>query len=61
MKKTFTKILMTLLFTVLLPLMIVELLLRKPGELFSRIRLSYQLMLFIIGFGRQQSALSCGN
>lgn len=61
MKNTITKILMTVFFTVMLPLITVELLLQKPGELISRIRLSYQIMLFVISFGRTQTSLPTAN
>lgn len=53
--RTTNEIIMTIVFIVLLPLIILEIMIKKPNELISRVRLSYQLMLFIIGFGRKQS------
>lgn len=50
--KTFLTMIMTAIFIILLPLLIVEILIKKPNEIIGRIKLSFQLMLFVIGLSR---------
>lgn len=49
------KILMTLFFMVCLPFLAIELLIRKPGRIIEQIKLSFQLMLYVIGLAHPHS------
>lgn len=52
--KTIHKTIMTIVFIVLLPFLIIEALVKSSIDIFSRIRLSYQLMLFVINLSNQK-------
>lgn len=54
-RKTIKQILATVVFIVFLPLIAIELMIKSQGHFFARIKLSYQLMLFIIDFGSQKN------
>jgi hypothetical protein len=50
--KTILKVIMTVIFTLLFPLILIEQLIKRSSDIFSSIRLSYQIMLFIVDLGR---------
>lgn len=56
--KTILKVLMTVIFIVLLPLVVMEQLIKRSSDIFSSIRLSYQMMLFVVNLGCQKAAHS---
>lgn len=51
--RTIHKMLMTIVFIILLPLIIIEILLKNPNDIVDRVKLSYQLMLFVVTLGSQ--------
>ncbi len=51
--RTIHKMLMTIVFIMLLPLIIIEILIKNPHGFFARVKLSYQLMLFVVNLGSQ--------
>lgn len=51
--KTIHKTLMTIVFIMLLPFLVVEILIKNPNEVIARVKLSYQLMLFVVNLGSQ--------
>lgn len=51
--KTIHKIIMTVVFIVLLPLITIEILIKNPNDIIARIKLSFQLMLFVVNLGSQ--------
>lgn len=51
--KTIHKTLMTIVFITLLPFLVVEILIKNPNEVIARVKLSYQLMLFVVNLGSQ--------
>ncbi len=51
--KTIHKTLMTMVFIMLLPFLVVEILIKNPNEVIARVKLSYQLMLFVVNLGSQ--------
>jgi inner membrane protein involved in colicin E2 resistance len=53
-KKTILKLIMMVIFIVLLPLILIEQLINKSSDIFSSIRLSYQMMLFVVNLGCQK-------
>jgi hypothetical protein len=44
---------MTIVFIMLLPFLVVEILIKNPNEVIARVKLSYQLMLFVVNLGSQ--------
>lgn len=53
-KKTILKALMTVIFIILLPLILMEQLIKSSSDIFSSVRLSYQMMLFVVNLGCPQ-------
>lgn len=53
MNKTIHRVLMTIVFIMLLPFLVVEILIKNPNEVIARVKLSYQLMLFVVNLGSQ--------
>ncbi|MDO9000980.1 MAG: hypothetical protein Q7W45_14530 [Bacteroidota bacterium] len=57
--KTIPKIIMTMVFIVLLPLITIEILIKNPNDIIARVKLSFQLMLFVVDLGsRKKLALT---
>ena len=54
-RKTIKHILAIVVFIIILPLIVVELIIKRQDHFFARIKLSFQLMLFIIDFGSQKN------
>lgn len=52
--KKIKHLLATAVFIVFLPLIAIELMIKRQDHFFARIILSFQLMLFIIDFGNQK-------
>lgn len=50
--KTILKMIMAMLFIAFLPLITIELLIKKPNAIISQVRLNFQLMLFLVNLGR---------
>lgn len=46
---------MTVVFIMLLPLITIEILIKNPHDFFARVKLSYQLMLFVVNLGSQNN------
>jgi hypothetical protein len=44
---------MTIVFIMLLPFLVVEILIKNPNEVIARVKLSYQLMLFVVNLESQ--------
>lgn len=44
---------MTIVFIMLLPLIIIEILIKNPNDIIGRVKLSFQLMLFVVNLGSQ--------
>jgi len=51
--RTIHKTIMTVVFIILLPLIIIEILIKKPNDIIGRVKLSFQLMLFVVNLGSQ--------
>lgn len=51
--RTIHKTIMTVVFIMLLPLIIIEILIKNPNDIIARIKLSFQLMLFVVNLGSQ--------
>lgn len=49
--RTIHKTIMTVVFIMLLPLIIIEILFKNPHDIIARVKLSYQLMLFVVNLG----------
>lgn len=52
--KKIKHILVTAVFILFLPLIAIELVLKRQGHFFARIKLSFQLMLFVVDLGSQK-------
>ncbi len=53
-RKTIKHILAIVVFIIFLPLIAIELLVKRQDHFFARIKLSFQLLLFVIDFGKQK-------
>lgn len=53
MKKAI-QLLVTIAFIFLLPLMVIELIAKKPRNILEQIKLNFQLTLFVVDLGRQK-------
>lgn len=53
MKKVI-QLLVTIIFIFLLPLMVIELLMRNPRNISEQIKLNFQLTLFVVDLGRRK-------
>lgn len=51
--RTVHKAIMTIVFIMLLPLITAEILIKNPTDIIGRVKLSYQLMLFVVNLGSQ--------
>lgn len=45
-------------FIILLPLLILEMLIKNPHDIIARVRLSFQLMLFVVDLGTRKKEQS---
>lgn len=52
--KKINQILATAAFTAFLPLIAAELLIKNPHDIVARVKLSFQLMLFVVNLGNQK-------
>jgi len=52
--KKIKQILVSVVFIIFMPLIAIELLIKRQDHFFARIKLSFQLMLFVIDFGRKK-------
>lgn len=50
---TIKQILVTVVFIIFLPLIAIELMIKRQGHFFARIKLCFQLMLFLVDLGSQ--------
>lgn len=53
--RTIHKTIMTLVFIILLPLLIIEILIKNPNDIIARVKLSFQLMLFVVNLGTRNN------
>ena len=53
MKKVI-QLLVTIVFIFLLPLMVIELIMKNPHHISEQIKLNFQLTLFVVDLGRQK-------
>lgn len=51
--RTANKAIMTIVFIMLLPLITAEILIKNPNDIIARVKLSFQLMLFVVNLGSQ--------
>lgn len=54
--RTIHKAIMTIVFIMLLPFLVIEILIKNPNEVIARVKLSFQLMLFVVNLGNQGKA-----
>lgn len=47
------KMIMTIVFIIVLPLITAEILIKSPNDIIARVKLSFQLMLFVVNLGSQ--------
>lgn len=49
------KAIMTIIFIMLLPLITAEILIKNPNDIIARVKLSFQLMLFVVNLGTRNN------